>query len=228
MPYFTLSGISPSLLFAITHFFCDWPGTCLLHSGGHLDAAQNSFLGLFPFETITVEQQKIIHKKGKKSEVFCVPNPWDGLEKHFFRPLAQDPDAVAFGWFGYGMGAYADLDRLLPYRSSAEPDAYWQRCAIQLVINWQNKQVSIRSEELTIELIQPEAKEWATRLSTQEGWQDFIKELPYPSVIAEKVGVNLSFLDPTIRKSIYLHKIKQAQEAIRAGENLSSEPFPKF
>ena len=57
------------------------------------------------------------------------------MQEHFFCHLEENPAAMVFGWFGYGMGASADQEKKLPYRPSATPDAYWQRCAIVFTFN---------------------------------------------------------------------------------------------
>ena len=92
--------ITCSELFAAARFFAEWEGTCFLYSGGNGDAAETSFLALFPYETIEV--------RGDTST-----DPWEELQ-HFFSALP--PQAIAFGWLGYGMGASADREKKLPYR----------------------------------------------------------------------------------------------------------------
>lgn len=224
---FTLSLTSHSIPFAIARYFADSPGTCLLHSGGNLDAAQSSFLGLFPFETIQVYAQKLYYHKGYQHQILSVQNPWEGLQEHFFKFLEEDPKAMAFGWFGYGMGAYADEDKILPYRTSSIPDAYWQRCALKMEINCRTLEANIQVDMSAIEHLDNVNSEWIKRLQTREGWQDFIKTLSLPAINYQKAESDLSFLHCPQRKKIYLHKVHQAQELIRAGEiyqvNLSQD-----
>jgi para-aminobenzoate synthetase component 1 len=213
---FTLSAISPSLLLSITHFFADWQGTCLLYSGGNIDSAQCSFLGLFPFESVTIYGHQLSYQKGKQGYNIKVQDPWNGLQNHFFAQLAQDPHSMAFGWFGYGMGAFADLNKALPYRASSTPDAYWQRCAI--ILNQHMQQADIQIDLSAIEHLSEESGEWVKRLSTLKGWQDFIKMLVWRHPTYESNSSLQPFLNSLQRKGSYINKVQQAQELIRAGE----------
>ncbi len=215
---FTLSEMSPSLLLSIAHFFADWRGTCLLYSGGDMDSAQCSFLGLFPFETVTVYGQRLSYQKGKQRHNVTVQNPWDGLQNHFFVQLAQHLHSMAFGWFGYGMGAFADLNKTLPYRPSSTPDAYWQRCAVVLRENQQTQQVDIQVDLSAIEYLCAKAGEWVQRLSILRGWQEFIKMLVWHPLAYESMFSSPLFLNSPQRKESYLNKVQQVQELIRAGE----------
>lgn len=239
MHHFSLS-LAPSTLFAITRFFAIFPGTCFLHSGGKLDSAQRSFLGLFPFETIQAYAQKIDYHKGNQHQILNVQNPWEGLQDLFFKSLEEDPAAMAFGWFGYGMGAYADKDKILPYRSSSIPDAYWQRCALILDVDCSTFKAKIQIDTSANEFLNKEMGEWVKRLSGLEGWREFIKTLPIPSIEYQKIESDFSFINCAQREKNYLHQVEIAQELIRAGEiyqvNLSQnftfhssrEPFSLF
>lgn len=215
---FSFSFTSHSILFAITRFFADSPGTCLLHSGGNYDSSQRSFLGLFPYETIQVHAEKLHYHKGHQSQLFNFQNPWEGLQEHFFRALEEDPHAMAFGWFGYGMGAFSDEDRVLPYRPSSIPDAFWERCAVVLDVDSRTLEANIQVDMSAIEHLSQENSEWIKRLQTLEGWLDFIKTLRIPSIKYESVESNLPLLQCSKRKGIYLNQVEQAQELIRAGE----------
>jgi len=214
----SLNGISSSLFLTIAEYFADWMGTCLLYSGGNLDSAQSSFLGLFPFETITVYHQQLSYKKGNKEIVKNVQNPWEGLQELFFASLAQDPQSMSFGWFGYGMGAFADIDKTMPYRSSSIPDAYWQRCAVLLKLDLQMQKVDIVVDLSVIEHISKEEGDWVRRFALLKGWQDFIRDLSCRTLISETIPDANPFLDIPERKNLYLHKVRHAQELIRSGE----------
>lgn len=220
-------AVSPAVLLSIAQFFSDWPGTCLLYSGGHLDSAQCSYLGLFPFEAVTVYGRQLSYRKGNQYQVFNIQDPWLGLQEYFFDSLAQDSQAMAFGWFGYGMGAYADVDKVLPYRSSSVPDAYWQRCAIRLTIDLPTDQASIQVDLSAFEHVGKEMSEWLKNLSTLEGWQAFIKSLPHRFMTYESC-FKLPFLNCPKRRDDYLQKVRQVQELIRAGEIYQVNLSQKF
>ena len=132
-----------SVIFSIAQFFADYKGTCLLYSGGNLDSAQDTFLGLFPYETVEVNALKLTHCYGKECHHFHVKNPWDALQEHFFSSLTAQSEAIAFGWFGYCMSGFVDEIYELPYLPSPLPDAYLQRFAVTLKLN-------IRTLEATV------------------------------------------------------------------------------
>jgi para-aminobenzoate synthetase component I len=216
--HITLSPIDSSVFLAIAKYFADYEGTCLLYSGGHLDSAQRSLLGLFPFESITAYGQQLYSQKGKHVENKLVNNPWDGLQEHFFLPLAADLTSMAFGWFGYGMGAFADQDKILPYRSSSLPDAFWQRCALVLDMNKATGHVEVYVNLSALELVEEKAKPWVKCFATSKGWQEFLDMLPKKVVRYKKNSSYQAVSDDSNRRTTYMHKVEQAQELIREGE----------
>lgn len=213
--YLNLTSISPSTFLAIADFFSDWEGTSLLYSGGHLDSAQRSLLGLFPFETITVYGQQLHCQRGVNVESKRIHNPWDGLQEYFFQSLLRDAESMAFGWFGYGMGAFADSTQSLPYRFSTLPDAFWQRCAVVLDLNHSTGQMGIQVNLSALEQVNEKARDWILSFITFEGWQKFLKILP--QTIIQYFTVQEAQAISECR-AIYLNKVHQAKELIRAGE----------
>lgn len=214
----TLPPIDSSVFLAIAKYFADYQGTCLLYSGGYLDSAQRSLLGLFPFESITAYGQRLHCQKGKLVECKLANNPWDGLQEHFFLPLATDPTAVAFGWFGYGMGAFADQDKILPYRPSSLPDAFWQRCAVVLDMNKATGQVGVQISLAALEQVEEKARSWIKCFSSDKGWQEFLEMLPQEAIHYEKNSARKGVSNCSTRHATYIQKVEQAQELIRAGE----------
>jgi para-aminobenzoate synthetase component 1 len=214
----TLLTIDSSVFLAIAKYFADFEGTCLLYSGGHLDSAQRSWLGLFPFESITAYGQQLYCQKGKHVECMQFNNPWDGLQEHFFHPLAADAKAMAFGWFGYGMGAFADQDKTLPYRPSSVPDAFWQRCAVVLEMDKTTGLASAQVNLSVLEQVEERAKPWVKCFATDKGWQELFDLLPKEVMRYERNPSRKSFSDCSNRYSTYIHKVEQVQELIRAGE----------
>lgn len=224
---FILSSFSPADLIAVAHYFADWSGTCLLYSGGNLDSAQHSFLGLFPFETATVYDQQLIIDRQHSQQILNDVNPWEALQTYFFHPLAEDPQAFAFGWFGYGMGAYADQDKKMPYRLSTMPDAYWQHCALVIIVDHHTHEATIQIASFAYEQLEPQAQAWLKRLSVEQEWREFLKTLPSHSLVKKTFSL-AAFPDHSTKHAAYIQKVQQAQEWIRAGEiyqvNLS-QPF---
>jgi para-aminobenzoate synthetase component 1 len=214
----SLPPISTTHLFEIASYFADWEGTCLLYSGGHLDSAQFSLLGLFPFETITLYERQLCYQNGNQVQIKRVQNPWEGLQEHFFTELARDLQSIAFGWFGYGMGAFADVDKSLPYRSSSIPDAYWQRCAVILRINQKTGETIVQVDLSAMGKVEERAKEWVRNFASLEGWHEFIKTLPNGSIFYSVPSSSQIFSDCPQQRTVYMDKVHQAQELIKAGE----------
>lgn len=216
--YLSLPYISNSHLLAIAEFFADWHGTCLLYSGGDLDSSQRSILCLFPYETVTVYGQKICCHKNNQSTSFIVKNPWNGLQEHFFNSLAKDLDSIAFGWFGYGMGAFADLDKVLPYRSSSMPDAYWQRCAVVLNVDRTTGEAVVQINVSSLEDLEEKSKPWVKKFTTLKGWQNLLDDLPAYSTHSGIISSFNPFLNDSKRSSAYIDKVEIIKKQIRAGE----------
>ena len=213
---------SPSTLFSFTQFFADYPGTCLLYSGGVLDSVEETILGLFPYETIEVRALKLAYRCGKELEKKEVENPWDALQKYFFSSQAVHPDSIAFGWFGYGMSAFIDAKYPLPYHPSQLPDAYWQRCVVTFKLSMKTLKAEVRVNLSAFALIEEEEAKWATLLSSPEGWIAFIGQLPPLSV---NVSAYSSYAKQndfdrycSLRKKNYVRQIEHIHQLIRAGD----------
>lgn len=223
----TLPSFPYKRLLDIADFFAEFHGTCLLYSGGNLDSAQRSFLGLFPYETVTINDHTLILQKNNQLHCHSVENPWQGLQEHFFSSLASDSDDMVFGWFGYGMGVFIDPALSLPYRPNSVPDAYWQRCALTFIVDHHTQELSIRIASHALELVDHAARIWLKKLSTLENWQDFLDDLSMLSPQQTCNGSSQSIDDDPQRRDSYIEKVLQAQELIRAGEiyqvNLSQE-----
>ena len=219
--------LSASSLLAIAEYFADWHGTVLLYSGGTLDSARSSFLALFPVETLTVFGQTLIHQAGEKKNKSAIQNPWDGLQEHFFSSLSKDPESMAFGWLGYGMGACADEGKILPYRPSSTPDAYWQRCAVVIHADHQKQGVTVSIDHAAAELAGHKAESWIKDFATLEGWSSFLKSLPEATKSYASPPATSPFPEGLQRREVYIDKVEQIKELIREGEiyqvNLSQE-----
>ena len=212
-----LSHFNDSLLLKITRFFADMEGTCLLFSGGSLDTATHSFLGLFPTATISIYEKTLkVHKSSQKQDI-QVNQPWIGLEEHFFQFLIEDPLSMVFGWFGYGMGAFADPQHPLPYRATNLPDAYWEKCAMILILDRVAQQATVRIDASGDDLIEPSHRIWLEKLSTPSGWKDLLASLP--NILQnEKTIFSPEVIHDPQRYHQHIKRICDAQELIREGE----------
>lgn len=211
---FTVSSFSPSDLLDLTNRFSDTTGTCLLFSGGDGDASAFSFLGLFPYESVTIDRTRLVKKKGTSVVEKTIDNPWDALQNNFFSALSEDPDTIAFGLFGYGMGALADPDYPLSLRSASTPDAYWQRCAVVLKLEHRSSLLTVSIDDAGRDHLEPDL-----RLLVES----FLSEVGIRSLCAEKPR-SLPEEFPTFppedecRKAGYKETVEKALELIQAGE----------
>ena len=215
---FTLPLTSPSVMLDIAEYFADWHGTCLLYSGGSLDSAQYSLLALFPFESISIAGGNLRYQKEDYCENRIIENPWEELQEQFFGSSVEDPDSMAFGWLGYGLGACADGEQMLPYRSSSTPDAYWQRCSVVLTFDHKKNLAEVRVNRSTGGHPDNRTINWIEAFATFDGWQSFLKKLPPRNKTYLENSLPLPFTEDSERKTSYLNKVLQAQELIRAGE----------
>jgi para-aminobenzoate synthetase component 1 len=223
-----LSNFIPSYLLSIAEFFSDWEGTALLYSGGELDSAKTSFLGLFPFRSLTIKGKEAYERKKNQIFRFSIENPWEALEAHFFSSLTRS-SSMAFGWFGYEMGASADLSVQIPYHVASTPDAYWQECGIVIQVDHltQIARICISQEKEWVEI---KAQPWMKVFAKKTGWEKFLQQfifscsVPYPTFTPMK---NDEKKQDYQRYAKYFEKIARVKEYIREGEiyqaNLSQE-----
>lgn len=213
---FILANFSEKKLFAVAEFFSSYSGTCFLYSGGNnKEIAKRSFLGLFPFECVELIQGLL--KITKKNEVIekKIEDPWKGLEDHFFCKLAKEE--IAFGWFGYGLGASADATYPVPMKFSETSEAYWQLCHVVLIYDHQNGELMITVEQ-SISEMDPSIQKWLNLFQTEQGWHAFFNE------ILDLSSQDRAGPQPTPLKSNsqqekkYIEKVLKAQDLICAGE----------
>lgn len=194
--------IDSTALFLLTHQFAYEEGTCLLYSGSSYETAKQSFLFLFPYESITIGAEE--------------KNPWEALKK---AGCGTSTNGSSFpewvGFLGYEMGA--------PHMLASTPKAYWQRCAVTLRVDHQTGAAEVRVIEDETFLINNSNKDWLKRLSTQEGWKKLLQTEPPAAKTNEKL-VLTSISDS---QASYINKIEQTKEFIRKGDvyqiNLSQQ-----
>lgn len=223
----SLPFISLSSFLALAEVYADRHGTTLLYSGGSLDSAERSFLALFPFESAVIYGHSLRYQKGCRQQSFEVQDPWEGLQNHFFDSLAADSASMTFGWFGYGMGAFADKEREMPYRPSSTPDAYWQRCAAVLIFDHRLNCAFANLDFAAKEYVDRQTFISLEALSFAEGWEQILRQASSPPRQREEHPPVHSFPDCPEKRAHYLDNVSIVQELIRAGEvyqvNLSQQ-----
>jgi para-aminobenzoate synthetase component 1 len=223
---FIIPSFSEKDLLRIANFFADWEGTCLLFSGGQLDSSKQSFLSLFPIETIFIKDNQLIHKKNNNSYQRPISHPWNDLQEIFFNHLKDDPENYAFGFFGYEMGFSADLDIQFNYRSHEwTPDTMWEKCALTIIYDHERKQACLKTTDLNKALLNVCQQSWFEKLSDLNWWKN--EGVMAFSEMEKNLSNSLRDCSASDRQTPYLNMIEKAKEWIRSGHvyqvNLSQE-----
>ena len=213
---FVIPSFSPEILLSIAAFFSEWQGTVLLYSGGTSEAAERSFLGLFPYEITALQGMQLTLKKGCKSGRIEIKDPWNAMNEYL--PGSGDPFEMAFGWLSYEMGKCADGEVFLPSRRSSLPDAYWQCCALVINCSHQTNEATVAINLQAVDFVESKAKEWIKKFLKKDGFHQFLKELPLTPTLAACELTKLSMLQGKRERESYLNKVHKAQTLIRDGE----------
>src|SRR5262249_33309242 len=147
-------------------------GTCLLYSGGQFESAKQSFLCLFPFDFIWIQnntQWKANLNPYSRIEL-SLPNPWDALKKLLPPPSHHLPYPEWMGFLSYEMGAFSDREKKLPYHGSQMPDAYLQRCAVVICVDHQTNLGKVLIADQAFYVLPDEQLEWVQRFSNKNEW----------------------------------------------------------
>lgn len=216
---YSLSNITANQILQLVNFFADHDGSSLLYSGGEHDSARYSYVGLFPYETLTIFHKQIIRCKEGQSSSYLTEDPWACLQQFFNQLLPQE---YAFGFLGYEMGSFVDPDYSLPYYSASTPDAYWQRCAFTLIYEHHTCLAFVTIHSHATAFLTKQDQEWLEIFTVPERFSNWLVTLSFtlqPS--------SLTLLKQHNRRSTYLSTIQQIKEFIRAGDlyqvNLSQQ-----
>ncbi|HEV8051110.1 MAG TPA: aminodeoxychorismate synthase component I [Parachlamydiaceae bacterium] len=216
-------------LIKLTQHFAYEEGTCLLYSGSSYETAQCSYLFLFPFDIINIQgglQQRC--RLNGATLMVNEDNPWEAM-----KILGHDigkgsgPFPEWSGFFGYEMGAYSDEDVVTPHHLAVTPEAYWQRCAITLMLDHKTGKVIIQLAEGIGESLDEQNRQWFLYLSTKEGWDELLDTDFEQS--RESANINSKLDLGTISDTLesYVEKIGRAKEFIKSGDvyqiNLSQQ-----
>ena len=120
---------------------------------------------------------------------------------------------MGMAWLWHG--AFADRNNPLPYRPSSLPDAYWQRCALTVIVDRSSATAIVAIDSIGSQWVEEKAQKWIDQFSSK-GMGPFLRELT-PS--ASMKGPFLQLLRTQLpERESYLNKVERAQELIRAGE----------
>lgn len=193
-----------SLFLNICKNFNHYTGTCVLYSGGSYDSARRSFLCLFPYEILWIQNDQLI----------C--NPWDALqEKLSFSNLNSNfPEWL--GFFSYEIGAFSDADKQLTLPFSEFPQAYFQKCALILAVDHQSGTGRVRIMNEMLYLVGEEEKEWIQRLSNELEWEALAAHTK--ALKNDSSFPPLYFSTPMEDYETYKKKVEFAQDLIHAGD----------
>ncbi len=203
-----------SLLLNVLRLFDRENGTCLLYSGGEWEAAQTSFLFLFPFDFISIQTAES-----------SIENPWDILKTTLsFQSNHPYPEWV--GFFGYEMGGCSDSQKMLRLHAADSPSVYLQRSAIVIIVDHAKNKGTVVVADQAYYLLSGQLLEWVNYLSDKTYWKDLAQNL---STSLWDQGNQASsskiFTDETLQT--YMSKVEKAKEFIHAGDiyqvNLSQQ-----
>lgn len=125
-------------LLSLASRYADTPGTTLLYSGGDFETSNQSFLCLYPIETISFS--------------ITEEDPWTQLKSLLhFENQCSFPRWI--GYLTYEMGARADVP--LPYSTNSIPDVFFQRFAIVLAIDHSKDKATLIHQQATSSIIHP-------------------------------------------------------------------------
>jgi len=216
------------LLLKLTHLFSNEEGTSLLYSGGNLDSSQHSYLFLFPFDFVWVQGKK--QWRGKREDpdsklMLAMENPWEALKTLLPSFDESNPVPEWVGFFGYEMGASADLGKPLQAIPATTPDAYLQRCAIVLAVDHQKEEGTLFVSDQSRYFLDEQNRHWVDRLSDKALWPEFVESL---SPIGHATSdTSLELIGSVETQKSYIDKILHAKELISAGDiyqvNLSQQ-----
>jgi para-aminobenzoate synthetase component I len=209
---FVLSNVTTDCFFQLAHHFSNQPGTFFLYSGSSLDCAQASFLALFPFETLSVEENFYTIWRGKQLIKQASEHPWLALNQWQQTFAKQNPKQMAFGWLSYEMGYFADPDHcLIPFKTTL-PLAYWQRHAIVITFHHAIHEITIQINEEALSYLTPSEQVQIHDLSTAVQWNALLNE----TLAKQKPA--LQEIKQVNRATLYKQGVDAIQEGIRAGD----------
>lgn len=212
--------IDRTTLLKIAKRFAHHQGTVLLFSGGSYETSSRSFLGLFPYDFVIIENdlQWRYRLDEEAPLVLSMDNPWEALQA-LMPTLGTGSTALPewMGFFGYEMGAFSDEDKKIAHHQAQTPDAYWQRCAIVLRVDHCNNAAEVCLTDRSEDLFDGESKEWIKRLSLPQYWEELISLAEDENSILEDNAV-FSFHKVSETKASYLDKVQHVLELIRSGD----------
>lgn len=202
-------------ILALLRHYHEMPGTMLLFSGQHQDAAKQSFAGLFPTEIIQIHHDIFTHQIGQsiKTQPIGSANPWEFAEAYLSAVSDEEiPDWI--GFLSYEMGATSDLHVTLKRLYGDTPDLYFQRSALLVKVNHENE---------TVEVYVRDESEQVTRC-LEHIHKIFSSEQARHLTVTEPL---VSFIKSSDTESTFINKVQRIQEHILEGDvyqlNLSQE-----
>lgn len=197
-------------LLALARRYCEDEGVSLLYSGSHATGEGVSYFFLKPLQEVVVDTGK---------------DPWKALEGQLLFPKeATEPLPLWVGFLSYELGAYSDLDIVLPHiRSIALPLAHFCRYAFVLQVDhttdlaalWQATEplegLSTQQQERYIFLI-----EYPDRAARTDRVNSGSSRCYTPASFSYDINNIQAYCDEPLAR--YKEKVLQAQELIRAGD----------
>lgn len=209
---------SRQMLLKAANVFANENGTVLLYSGGNFTSSKQSFLFLFPVETISIKGAEAV--KTKREETLHVAgNPWDALVRWLPKKNDGPGTPLWVGYFGYEMGAFSDLQKHFEMLPSPYRDAYFQRSSALFIVDHHENKGKLLINEEEAALLEPAQQKLLKQLRSLQFWEGLLEDpVLYPSCL------QIRHLE---KKEEYIQKIQAIKELIFSGEvyqvNLSQQ-----
>lgn len=209
-------SLDPAMLMSAADYFSEMNGTCLLYSGGIKETAQQSYLFLFPYETLAIRPHGVWHKKNGR--MVCQPlmsNPWDVLKDGLGNTITdRSPHPEWVGFFAYEMGAFADKEKPIPHFPPPVPYAYFQRsAAIVMMDHRQNRGTLIMIED-DLPFLPPNQREWLEEFSRV----GFLAAFESRALPLKRTEAKWTLVNDVESLSSYEKKINKIKEYLQSGD----------
>lgn len=194
-------------LLALAAHYCAEEGVSLLYSGSHASGAGVSYFFLRPLQEVVVDTEK---------------DPWKALEELLpFPEGPAEPLPLWVGFLSYELGAYSDLDVVLPHtRSTALPLAHFCRYAFVLQVDHTSNLATLWQATEPSEALCTQQQELYSFLVEYPSTADRVNSSSPKGYTPAPLSCGIQCIQEHCDEpfACYKEKVLQAQELIRAGD----------
>lgn len=195
-------------LLALVARYSEQQGCCLLYSGSHATGEGTSYFFLKLLQEVIVDGQK---------------DPWKALEEQLLFPEKTTESLPLWvGFLSYELGAYSDLDIILPHtRSTMLPLAHFCRYLFILQVDHTVNLATLwQATEFLEPLSSQEQEDYSFLMTYPIGWPTRAERVkssfPKRYAMTPMNGAIQEYCDESFIR--YKERVLQAKEFIRAGD----------